>query len=658
MSAGEKRPWAEAMEIAVRLANELAPVCTRIKVAGSLRRRRELVGDIELVIEPKQVATDLMGALGPDVDGVRAIAGTWGTVMKSGGRMIMIQLPDGMMVDLYMTEASRWGSTLAIRTGPQDLGIRAMEQFKKRGLQHARGEIVDTRTGEVIPVPDEETYFRLAGLPCLPPEQRDTPAALKALPKPKEPKPVPALPAAFTPICRYCGCTDTAPCPRGCSWMEVDQDTGEGVCSNPECLRVHEASKTNPLRTPASAAAAVTPPSDNEAADAAAAAAQGEAVPAGRCASPAASGALMVVDGSNLAARAYHTMREPTLAELPNRFRTLLDGALRRWSPAHLIVALDGDSFRRQTIPGYKADRADREGPSTRAMTEVLRPAFQAWGVATREADRMEADDVIATLAANATQRGIPVLILTRDSDLLQLVSDEHQVRVLWPGQRDGGELAMDEATTAEYLANHRDLGHAFPPARLLDLRVLAGGKDGLPRVEVREGKAPFGFTTKRASQLLAAGVTLQTMDSAEAQALLKPRERTWWDACRVDALARAEELRLRTECTLIANDGATSAVKVRLSGQVTTPITAATKRMARCTDCSREIPFDPTFEGADRCNACAVAFGRLEAQRIATGAPRACATCGGSLDANCQLFGDGVACSSCLLRAKAGRAA
>lgn len=596
MSAGEKRPWAEVMPIAVRLANELAVVCTRIKVAGSLRRRRPEVGDIEFVVEAREVPVDLMGTVGPDLDGIRAIVHSWGNVVKGGDRFIQVQLPDGFVVEVAIAEADRWGSILAIRTGPRDLGVEVMNRLKKRGLHHQGGHVRNA-DGEIVPTPDEETYFALAGLPCLPPEERDDPKALKPIPKPRARKSATTTAAAAAP-------------------------------------------------EPAEPAAAQT------------------AVPTQAAA--ATQGALLLVDGSNLAARAYHTMREPTLAELPSRFRYLLESAIGRWQPAHLIVALDGESFRRRTIPGYKADRADRDGPSTRAMTEVLRPALSAWGVATREAGEMEADDVIATLTASAVKRGMPVLILTKDSDLLQLVSDADQVRVLWPGQKDG-ELAMDEAAVAEFLAGHRDFGHAFPPARILDLRVLAGGKDGLPRVEVRgEGlKAPFGFTTKRAAELLAAGATLASLD-AEHQVLLKDRERTWWAACRDTALARADELRLRTQCDLIANDAQTGVATVKLSRPITSVVTAAAKRMARCVDCEREIPYDPVYDGNDRCSACAMAWGRLEAARLAAGQPRACSQCHGPLDAGAVLYGEGrggqgdgalLLCSTCALRAKVGRA-
>lgn len=247
---------------------------------------------------------------------------------------------------------------------------------------------------------------------------------------------------------------------------------------------------------------------------------------------------LLLVDGSNLMSRAYHTMRAPSLDGLPAKVRAMLASAVRRWEPSHLMFALDSpDCFRRAAIPGYKADRADRRAPSTEQMTDALRPALADWGAALRETPHMEADDVIAALADAACTAGCAVSILTRDTDLLQLVDDARRVRVLWPTGKGEAETPMDEDGVAEYLAGHKDFGTAFPPRRLLDLRAIAGGKDNLPRIELRDGPPPYGFTTKRTAALMADGATLDTLQGADAWRLT-PRE-TRWVAAGIEAAAR-----------------------------------------------------------------------------------------------------------------------
>lgn len=335
---------------------------------------------------------------------------------------------------------------------------------------------------------------------------------------------------------------------------------------------------------------------------------------------------LLVVDGSNLFARAWWTMRDATLSELPEKVRGMLAGALRRWEATHLVVALDSpDSFRRELIPGYKGERSGRGGPSTADMTEALRPALGFWGVATREAPGMEADDVIATLVAKAArmEESPAVSILSKDTDLLQLVSDPGFVRVLWPEK--GEEQVMDED------AVRRRTGVA--PHQLLDFRVMVGGKDSLPRIgwntdEEKAGqKAPFGFTERRAVQLLGDGATLDHLLGTHAG--LTRTEREWMDRCAEEASARREALRLRIDLDLVAT-GRTQVSALRLQEHFAPVQVIACK--PTCIRCGAELDGNARIAGAEVCTACGVAarVGR-EPAAAAAEAPKkmdACADC------------------------------
>lgn len=176
---GERIPWEKAVRIAEQLAADLAPVCARAKVAGSVRRRRPHVGDIEFVVEPL-AAGDLFGHVTHQVEPIRRVAETWGDVVKGGDRMIQVRGVggiDGLTCELYLVHPpAQWGSILAIRTGPADLGHLAVTRMLERGLRHVGGHVED-RAGALVPTPTEEDFFAAAGLPCLAPHLRDTPAA-------------------------------------------------------------------------------------------------------------------------------------------------------------------------------------------------------------------------------------------------------------------------------------------------------------------------------------------------------------------------------------------------------------------------------------------------------------------------------------------------
>lgn len=211
MSAGTRRPWAEAAAIARPLAEQLIPLCEpgRVKLAGSLRRKRSEVGDIEIVAHPRMITPPAAAQEGlfspepvaeplvPDLDGVRAVVRDWGTLLKCGDRFIQAVLDDKTVVDVFLVHPpAQWGSILAIRTGPAELGELAVTRMRDAGLRHVSGHVEDS-TGRVIPTPDEETFFRLAGLPCLPPEERDTTAARRPVaPATAAPVPAPAPAAA------------------------------------------------------------------------------------------------------------------------------------------------------------------------------------------------------------------------------------------------------------------------------------------------------------------------------------------------------------------------------------------------------------------------------------------------------------------------------
>ncbi len=174
-------PWNQAYRLAGQLVEELRPVVRRLKVAGSLRRRRPDVGDIEIVVEPEMYAADLFQRMAPDVNRILFTARTWGRVEKSGERQIKVADVKGVVgfsCELYLVHPpAQWGSILAIRTGPWELGKIAMGRMIARGLKHKNGFVHDSTSRAVLPTPTEADFFAAAGLEMVPPAQRDAQAA-------------------------------------------------------------------------------------------------------------------------------------------------------------------------------------------------------------------------------------------------------------------------------------------------------------------------------------------------------------------------------------------------------------------------------------------------------------------------------------------------
>lgn len=174
------------MPLAVALKKMLSPYCERIEIAGSIRRYKPEVGDIELLYIPKfegrpdglfdhkevslvDECLDEMLKTGelrkrPSKTGVF----TWGAQNKLG-----IHVATGIPVDFFATDAVRWWVALVIRTGSKETNLRLTTGAQKRGGQiHAYGSGVTFKDGREITATSEKDVFDMCGVPYLPPEKR------------------------------------------------------------------------------------------------------------------------------------------------------------------------------------------------------------------------------------------------------------------------------------------------------------------------------------------------------------------------------------------------------------------------------------------------------------------------------------------------------
>ena len=168
MSSGDRIPLAEANLLADRILATLAGTVVRAVVAGSVRRRLDTVGDIEVVAEPYLVTRDLFGGFSEvDVDSIRGRCAEMGQVVAGGRRQLKVEdvFGSGVQLDLYLVHPpADWGPILAIRTGPASYSEWCVTRLKRRGTPCRNGRIVSESTGEHIPAPTEQDFFRRAGL--------------------------------------------------------------------------------------------------------------------------------------------------------------------------------------------------------------------------------------------------------------------------------------------------------------------------------------------------------------------------------------------------------------------------------------------------------------------------------------------------------------
>ncbi len=185
---------------------------------------------------------------------------------------------------------------------------------------------------------------------------------------------------------------------------------------------------------------------------------------------------LLVIDAMNSMYRAFFALPplrspdgRPTNAVLG--FTNMLNKVVREEAPDHVVIVFDarGKSFRHERFPEYKAGR-DAQPEDLSSQFPLVRQVIAAYNLPTLEVPGVEADDVIASLVAQAPDDA-EVHVVSTDKDLMQLVGD--QVTLL-DGMKDRrfGPHEVEERM-------------GVPPEKVLDTRALVGDpSDNIPGVK------------------------------------------------------------------------------------------------------------------------------------------------------------------------------
>jgi len=186
-------PRALACGVARVLVRALGPHCERLIVAGSLRRKKAEVGDVEIVYVPRTESTPNPAALFGDemitinhADGAIAELlrigflekrrNVLGSEMWGAQNKLALAALSRVPVDLFATTAANWWNYVVCRTGGSVTNVAICDAAIRRGLKWTPyGEGFSRAVGlgrEVVPVSSEEEVFSTVGLPWLAPEER------------------------------------------------------------------------------------------------------------------------------------------------------------------------------------------------------------------------------------------------------------------------------------------------------------------------------------------------------------------------------------------------------------------------------------------------------------------------------------------------------
>ena len=211
----------------------------------------------------------------------------------------------------------------------------------------------------------------------------------------------------------------------------------------------------------------------------------------------------ILIDGNNLLFRSYYaTAYNGNLMKNSKGFPTnalfgfvnMLNKIINEEKPEYIMVAFDtGHNFRKDLCDTYKDGRIETPNdlkiqfPEAKKICTLL-------GIKYIECDNYEADDIIGTFARMADEdKNYNATIISSDKDLLQLISDEVDVKLL--KQKD--YILMNEQTFFEH--------YGIKPIRMIDLKALMGDpSDNIPGVK--------GIGEKTALSLLVKYDTLENL--------------------------------------------------------------------------------------------------------------------------------------------------
>jgi DNA polymerase/3'-5' exonuclease PolX len=151
---------ADGKQIAIEVIERIRPFCERIEVAGSIRRQRPVVNDVDIVVIP----SDLIGL----VDRIRGPGNSGAADVK-----ILHFLHKNVAIDIYIASHQSWATLLLIRTGSREHNIALAARAKTKGWQlKANGEGLLNEGGMRIAGDTEYSIYSALGMQYLKPEQR------------------------------------------------------------------------------------------------------------------------------------------------------------------------------------------------------------------------------------------------------------------------------------------------------------------------------------------------------------------------------------------------------------------------------------------------------------------------------------------------------
>ncbi len=166
ISLSKKSPgrisYAEAYKLASSIKKNLLPYCEQVEIAGSIRRKKETIGDIDLLAisnSPEKVMDSFRSC------GIKTLS--------TGPTKTIIILKNGLQADLRVLKPEAFGAAFLYFTGPKDYNIEMRKIAIQKGYKLSEYGLFDRKTGRLISSKDEKDIFGRLGMKYVRPEDRE-----------------------------------------------------------------------------------------------------------------------------------------------------------------------------------------------------------------------------------------------------------------------------------------------------------------------------------------------------------------------------------------------------------------------------------------------------------------------------------------------------
>ena len=172
----------EATLIANAVMQHITPAMVRVEIAGSIRREKPVVGDIELVaiVKDQEKLLKLIGDVGQTIK--TGVPGVIPWTPKADAKYIRVRLSEGMNLDLFVARPENWGGLFLMRTGSaagadgnafNGFTPGCFSRWKKLSGGGRMTDVMPTMPdGTQLPVYEEQDFFDLLEMDFVPPVER------------------------------------------------------------------------------------------------------------------------------------------------------------------------------------------------------------------------------------------------------------------------------------------------------------------------------------------------------------------------------------------------------------------------------------------------------------------------------------------------------